>query len=62
MKYASNNVGLKSILGILSFIGLSACGGSGQDDGRSLAINQNIAGTVVDGYVARGTVYFDSNE
>ena len=42
-------------------IALSACGGSGQDDGSISTYNQSISGVAIDGYVARATVYIDTN-
>lgn len=39
---------------------LSACGGSGQDDG-SVGSSTAVSGLAIDGYLARATVYADSN-
>ncbi len=40
---------------------LSACGGTGQDDGQVSAVQQQFGGRVIDGYLARTTVFLDSN-
>ena len=42
-------------------IGVTGCGGSGQDDGRASDISQQFSGTVIDGYLARATVFIDAN-
>ena len=42
---------------------LAACGGSGQDDPSGETLNESVlAGQAVDGYVARGLVFIDTNE
>lgn len=40
---------------------LVACGGTGQDDGSSSSFSQEYSGVVIDGYLARATVFLDSN-
>ncbi len=42
---------------------LSGCGGTGQDDGSTNIARENItySGVALDGYLARSTVYIDSN-
>ncbi|VUD56445.1 hypothetical protein TDB9533_02100 [Thalassocella blandensis] len=40
---------------------LSACGGTGQDDGSVSEFEQRFGGLALDGNVARATVYIDSN-
>ena len=40
---------------------LSACGGTGQDEGRVADIDQTFSGVGIDGHLARATVYIDSN-
>ena len=40
---------------------IAACGGSGQDDGTASQFQQDFGGLVVDGYLARSTVYLDTN-
>ncbi|MFL0809991.1 MAG: hypothetical protein K6L76_06225 [Agarilytica sp.] len=40
---------------------LIACGGTGQDDGSSSDFRQEYSGVVIDGYLARATVFLDSN-
>lgn len=37
------------------------CGGSGQDDGEAREFSQTYSGVVVDGYLARATVFIDTN-
>lgn len=45
----------------LSVLLLSACGGTGQDDGKISTFNQEITGRSIDGYLARSLVFLDSN-
>ena len=40
---------------------LIACGGSGQDNGSISEFSQQYTGIAIDGYLARSTVYLDSN-
>jgi hypothetical protein len=40
---------------------LTACGGTGQDDGSPSTVEQEFSGAVLDGYLARATVFIDSN-
>ncbi len=40
---------------------LTACGGTGQDNGSPSSIKQEFSGAVLDGYLARATVFLDSN-
>lgn len=41
---------------------LTACGGTGQDEGRqSSSANQTFSGQAIDGYVARAQVFLDTN-
>ncbi len=40
---------------------IAACGGSGQDDGTATQFEQTLSGLVIDGYLARSTVYLDTN-
>ncbi|MFT7560597.1 MAG: hypothetical protein ACI93R_002519 [Flavobacteriales bacterium] len=40
---------------------LSSCGGSGQDDGEPSGFSQQFSGVIVDGHLARATVFIDSN-
>ena len=40
---------------------LSACGGTGQDDGTSSSFSQEFSGLAIDGYLARATVFLDTN-
>lgn len=40
---------------------LSACGGTGQDDGSVSSFEQDYSGVVIDGYLARATVFLDTN-
>lgn len=47
-------------LGVVAVF-LSACGGTGQDDGSPSQFEQNFSGRAIDGYVARATVYIDTN-
>lgn len=37
------------------------CGGSGQDSGTESTFNQTFSGLAIDGYLARSTVYLDTN-
>lgn len=50
-----------SILTALSVLLLAGCGGTGQDDGSSRNFSQTYSGVAVDGYLARATVFVDSN-
>lgn len=54
------NVLLKSCV-IASTVWLVACGGTGQDDGSVSNFSQDFSGVVIDGYVARATVFIDTN-
>ncbi|WP_188150717.1 hypothetical protein [Teredinibacter waterburyi] len=40
---------------------LVGCGGTGQDEGVSANIREPISGLAIDGYLARSTVYLDTN-
>jgi len=40
---------------------ITACGGTGQDSGSASAFEQEFSGAVLDGYLARATVFLDSN-
>lgn len=40
---------------------LIACGGTGQDDGTPSTYSQTYSGLVIDGYIARATVFLDTN-
>ncbi|MBV1882229.1 MAG: hypothetical protein KUG82_11370 [Pseudomonadales bacterium] len=40
---------------------LSGCGGTGQDDGSVSSFNQQFSGLAVDGYLARATVFIDTD-
>lgn len=40
---------------------LGSCGGTGQDAGATSNPNQSYSGVVVDGYLARSTVFLDTN-
>ena len=52
----------KTLLSLcLSAALLSACGGTGQDDGSPSSFTQEFSGAVLDGYLARATVFLDSN-
>ncbi|WP_236074743.1 hypothetical protein [Teredinibacter purpureus] len=42
-------------------VGMVACGGSGQDEGTQANINTMLTGRVIDGYLARATVFVDTN-
>ncbi len=52
---------LKFTCSLSSILFLSACGGTGQDDGSVANVSQTIAGVGVDGHLARATVYLDTN-
>lgn len=49
-------IGLSSVLALLG-----GCGGTGQDDGSAAEFSQEFSGLVIDGYLARATVFIDSN-
>ena len=52
----------KTLLSVcLSAALLTACGGTGQDNGSPSSIEQEFSGAVLDGYLARATVFLDSN-
>lgn len=52
----------KTLLSVcLSAALLTACGGTGQDDGTPSSVSQEFSGAVLDGYLARATVFIDSN-
>lgn len=40
---------------------LSACGGTGQDEGTASISSQTYSGLAIDGHLARSTVYLDTN-
>lgn len=40
---------------------LAGCGGTGQDDGRVSTVQQQFSGSAIDGYLARASVFVDSN-
>ncbi len=40
---------------------IAACGGTGQDNGSVSSLEQNYTGLVIDGYLARATVFLDTN-
>ena len=48
-------------LSIPAAVLLSACGGTGQDDGSASSFDKSYSGVAIDGYVARGLVFLDSN-
>lgn len=52
---------INHVLGFSAALVLSACGGSGQDEGSPSEVNQTISGLAIDGYVARAVVYIDTN-
>ncbi len=54
------NVFLKPCV-IASSALLVACGGTGQDDGSASDFSQSFDGVVIDGYLARTTVFLDTN-
>lgn len=58
MKQITN---LKLILPVLSAVFLNACGGSGQDSGQAIEVDQIFSGLSIDGHLARATVFVDSN-
>ena len=59
---ATNHTPKKTLLSLcLSAALLSACGGTGQDDGSPSSFTQEFSGAVLDGYLARATVFLDSN-
>ncbi len=59
--FRKNNMLVKrGMLLALSSI-LFACGGTGQDDGSPSDFQQDYAGLVIDGYLARATVFLDTN-
>lgn len=53
----------KSWLPLIVTLALSACGGTGQDEGspNSTAVQQTFHGRAVDGYLTRASVYLDTN-
>lgn len=51
----------KILLSSVAVAVLAACGGTGQDDGRVSVTQQQFGGRVIDGYLARATVFLDSN-
>lgn len=57
-----NKTPKRTLLSIsLSAALLTACGGTGQDNGSPSSIQQEFSGAVLDGYLARATVFLDSN-
>ena len=57
----SSSNGLKAgVLASMCLV-LMACGGSGQDDGTPSNISTYLSGRVIDGYLARATVFVDTN-
>ena len=52
---------LNTLATALLATGLSACGGVGQDEGEASDFSQTLRGVVIDGYLARATVFIDSN-
>ena len=40
---------------------ISACGGTGQDNGTESTFNQEFSGLAIDGYLARSLVFLDTN-
>jgi len=49
------------LLGSSMALILSACGGSGQDEGSVSTYSQSLSGVAIDGFVARAMVYIDTN-
>lgn len=49
------------LISVATIIGLSGCGGTGQDEGSPSGFTQQFSGLVIDGYLARTTVFIDSN-
>ena len=45
----------------LTALMMTACGGTGQDDGSPSASRQEFGGLVIDGYLARAKVFLDTN-
>ena len=50
-----------TLIGSAAMAVLVACGGTGQDDGQVSTTQQQFSGRVIDGYLARTTVFLDSN-
>ncbi len=46
----------------MMLVGLSGCGGTGQDEGRISTSTSNIQGVAIDGYLAGSLCYLDLNE
>ena len=61
LKKSLPNTGKHFLLSGIALAVLSACGGTGQDDGRVSATSQQFSGQAIDGYLARATVFLDSN-
>ena len=53
LKKSLPNTGKHFLLSGIALAVLSACGGTGQDDGRVSATSQQFSGQAVDGYLAR---------
>lgn len=51
----------KLALGLSTAILLSACGGTEQDEGEASITQQVFGGLAIDGYLARATVFLDTN-
>ena len=48
-------------MALAATLALSGCGGTGQDDGTASTSSTTFSGTAIDGYLARATVFLDSN-
>lgn len=50
------------VLSLASAVGLiTACGGTGQDNGTASTFEQTFSGVAIDGHLARATVFLDTN-
>lgn len=58
-KLVSKSFRVLTLASAVSFI--VACGGTGQDDGRVSSDDQVFSGLAIDGYLARATVFLDTN-
>ncbi|MGJ8694410.1 MAG: hypothetical protein ACSHW0_18225 [Thalassotalea sp.] len=62
MKYINQTFSkTKLALCLSSALLVSACGGTDQDDGSASNFEQTFSGQAIDGYLARSTVFIDSN-
>lgn len=55
------NILIKVIFVFVPVIWISGCGGTGQDDGSISSFEQDYSGVAIDGYLARATVFLDTN-